>query len=869
MIRQKKNTAHVILESLEEVPVKESIYYRLNNGDNITFTAEQLREEIENTGKFFLSLGLKKGDRILMYSKPSPFYLISILAAMKEEIVPILMDYSILREELNTILDDCEVKAVLTTESLMYKIPESYFESIPVLDITYKIELSKNSVRKVSENVPPTSVIHEETAYILFSSGTTSKRKGVELTHMSMLPILESSLDKIKLFENKSNLLCVLPFSHIAGLTAALSCIYSKSTLYMAEDMSAINIAKYLQEFNIEYIVLIPKIYEAFMIKAKEAINSKGRLISSIIYKLMDFSLFIHKKYNVNIGKVLFSSIREKMFGKNLWRMAAGGTAMRSDIMDFYTSLGYSMSNVYASTETSVQTVCTDLAHYDSSKTGKVLDEYIKVKLINCDRHGVGELVIKSPYLFFGYLNDEEATKNAYTEDGYFKTGDLAKIYSDGSISIEGRQKEAILLANGEKVSPEDIENSYKDIMDKLTFAVCGVQLSKTVQYDTVFMFIEGEFSHSEEEDIKQNILIKNAFVHADHRVSEIRFIKEIPRTSVGKVKRFSLKNIILNEGRAKEDVSEESKYEYLEDDTAEGKINTCIRKASKIDLSKVKILPHMNLFDDLGYDSLSIFELSTMIEEVFKKDISQELSAEITVQDIYDILEKGIHKEVQLDYSYDINDYPLKRNRFDEFVYNLIGNWYKKLYKIEYIGTENVPKDMPVVFAPNHICLLDPIILSMAFSKEHRRDIYTICWDKYTETRKDRYGMKVLQAIPLDRRCIGNPSSTLKIGDKCIHNNKSLIMFPEGTRTYLGDLGQFQNGPAGIAKHADVPVIPVTFYGMFDAFAKSQKGHRLFKNGKRIKIKVIFGKPVYGHNLSVHEITEKVREDIKENLNK
>ena len=93
------------------------------------------------------------------------------------------------------------------------------------------------------------------------------------------------------------------------------------------------------------------------------------------------------------------------------------------------------------------------------------------------------------------------------------------------------------------------------------------------------------------------------------------------------------------------------------------------------------------------------------------------------------------------------------------------------------------------------------------------------------------------------------------------------LVIFPEGTRTYDGSLGTFQNGAACIAQACNVPIIPVTMIGMHDAFSKTRKRYKLFKSGKRIRIKIVFGKPIYGNKLTVNEFTEKVKQEINMTL--
>ena len=403
--------------------------------------------------------------------------------------------------------------------------------------------------------------------------------------------------------------------------------------------------------------------------------------------------------------------------------------------------------------------------------------------------------------------------------------------------------------------------------MGDLQYAVCGVQLTKENEYDTVFMFIEGDFDEKEKADIKQKLFFENGQINENYRISEARFISELPKTSVGKVQRFQLKDIALNNVDNTKTVISNNKGIIKEDDSIEGRVRNCIRECSNLDLSQVVIKNEMNLYNDLGYDSLELYQLSTALEQEFKKDLSDFFTAELTVQDIIDALESQKQKKVELEYTYNVHDYPLKCEPKDEKMFLRFGKLFRMFYKTEYIGWGNVPKGKSVIFCPNHTSELDPMVLCFGINPTYRNNLFCICWDKFTATKKGRYFMKLLHAIPIDRRSIGNPAATLKIGTEYLKKNKSLVIFPEGTRTYDGSLGTFQNGAACIAQACNVPIIPVTMIGMHDAFSKTRKRYKLFKSGKRIRIKIVFGKPIYGNKLTVNEFTEKVKQEINMTL--
>ncbi|SHO53544.1 AMP-binding protein [Anaerocolumna xylanovorans] len=863
-----KSFCDMLLSAMKEFGDNNMLYYKRENGNVELFTGNEFCKRIQRAEELFVKLGLSKGDRILISSPTSPYYLFAFLGAVKAGIVPMLIDYSITKEEYSALLELGEVKTIVTIGSQLPKIPQEYYEMVPIIEIVDDVTLYDKSIEQVSSSLPKTTEVHEEVAFILFSSGTTSKMKGVEMTFVSQTLMFEQLFPKIGVVERKTHVLLVLPLFHVAGLAAAFAAIYSRSKLYMVENVNPIKISNVFIEFNPTFVVLVPKIYEAFMNKVEQKIAEKPKIAGIINNKLINLSLLVRKKYNINLGKYVFASIRKQMFGKNMMNLMSGGTALNPKVLNYFNALGYDIINVYATTETNVGVISTELGKYDSIPTGKVTGEIINVKLINIDPDGIGELVVKSPCLFRSYFKDQEATNEAFTEDGYFKTGDLAISLGEDRYKITGRRKEAILLQNGEKISPEAIEEVYTKlkVLKNLNFAVCGVQYSNETEYDTVVMFIEGDILPKEQAKIRQYLMFENGSIPSNYRVSKLLFIDKLPKTSVGKVRRFDLKQIAIDSEKGKKEIVSAEK---CVDDLSgmEGKVKKSIRKCSTINLEYLDILPEMNLYNNLAYDSLSMFQLCLSLEETFGKDYSAFFSADTTVQDVYNMIDGKESTKVELEYDYDAREYPILKNKFDTNFLKFIEKIFIKTYKISYIGKENIPLNTPVIFCPNHISELDPILVLSAFNEKEKEKIYCFCWDKFTATKLKRYFLRLVNGLPIDRRSIGNATNTLRFGTEFIRQGKSLVIFPEGTRTYDGNLANFQNGAALLAKNNDIPIVPVTLIGVYDAYSKARKGLHFRKNGKRIKIKVIFSKPIYGTDESACSVINSVKDTISKNL--
>ena len=256
---------------------------------------------------------------------------------------------------------------------------------------------------------------------------------------------------------------------------------------------------------------------------------NSNKIVSKIIFGILTFSLVCKEKWDINIGIKLFKKIRTAIFGAKMTHLLSGGTKLNSKTKDFFISLGYEFIDVYATTETSVPILVSKDKKYLSNITGIVAHPQISIQIIN-EKDGVGELVVKTPGLFKSYFNDEEATRLSFTQEGFFRTGDLAEISSHGYVKIVGRCKESIILKNGEKVSPEDVETMYSELetIKDLDFAVAGVQYSDEEPWDTMVLFIAGELSNIKKMDIKQKILFEIGKIPDNYRTNEVIFVEEI-----------------------------------------------------------------------------------------------------------------------------------------------------------------------------------------------------------------------------------------------------------------------------------------------------------------------------------------------------
>lgn len=534
---------------------KAAITYLRDDGTKDEFAFSEIYQHAQRAKEQFLRMGLHPGDRAAIISPHNPFAVIAALTLSCMNIAIVLIDAALPQEEINRLLTFSDVRAVFTFPETYDKTNKLLFDGIPVFDLSQQCgeyQTFPDAAPRVLH--PKTTDPDLEVISILFSSGTTASTKGVMVTYTAVnqsRPMYYSLKGSSKtISDDSNNLLFVLPLFHVAGFFCAFQHFMSGCGLGMIENVDALKISKAFHSYNPEFFALVPKFYEIVEQKIRQTIKEKGLVAERVMHALLSLSRFSRKHLGINIGKVLFSGVRSRVFGKNLICLGTGGSKCNEATASFFLDLGIEIwANFYSLTETYVPTIATcAFDRYPASTEGNVKRfNGIDVKVHDSDENGIGEIRIKTILVMKGYFRDPELTASAFDKDGYFKTGDLGWIDKKGYLHITGRIKEAIHMHTGKKVAPSDVDNLYGGVHPNVTLASCGVPAKDG--YDEIHLFIEkGSFSAEELQEIRKSMMVFSNTTGTMYQISGIHFIDKLPLTSVGKVKRFQLKEIALAE---------------------------------------------------------------------------------------------------------------------------------------------------------------------------------------------------------------------------------------------------------------------------------------------------------------------------------
>ena len=314
-------------------------------------------------------------------------------------------------------------------------------------------------------------------ALLVFTSGTTGKGKGVMLSQRNILTDIASPLKHID-FTFKT--VGVLPPHHTFGSTVNIlghNCIGCE--VYLSSGIRYVQ--KELKEQTPGHMVLVPLYLETFYRKIMANIKDKGK--EKLIARMIKISNVL-RKVGIDLRRKLFKEVLAA-FGGEVRMVVCGGAPINQDILSFFDGIGIEILNGYGITECAPIIACNHSHDVIPGSVGPASDVN-EVLIHDPNEDGEGEIWAKGSNIMLGYYKDEEATKEAITPDGYFRTGDYGKLGSKGEIYITGRKKNLIILSNGKNVYPEEIESEFVAVPGVIDIIVYEGQSKRGLMYNTI-----------------------------------------------------------------------------------------------------------------------------------------------------------------------------------------------------------------------------------------------------------------------------------------------------------------------------------------------------------------------------------------------
>lgn len=482
-------------------------------------THKEYREQVNALGTALIDLGLKD-KRIAVIAENRYEWGLAYLAVVCGTGVVVPLDKSLPDNEIVSLINRSEVEAIFYSnkyDEIMGKISAEgnskikYFIS---MDLDKKqenvysqkelIEQGKKLIEDGNREFLDAKIDSENMGIMLFTSGTTAQSKAVMLSHKNIVTNLMDIAATIKIDEN-DRFLSFLPMHHTFECTVGFLYPMSKGACIAICDGMR-HIAENIKEYQISAMISVPLLIETMYKKVMKKVEKEGRLPT--FQKGIKITQFL-LKFKIDLRKKIFKEVHNTLGGK-LRIIVTGGAALDSTAERGFNQLGFNAAQGYGLTETSPVIAAEDDKYKRIGSIGKAFPS-VDVKLGDVNEEGIGELLAKGPSVMLGYYNNEEATKEAIDADGWFHTGDLARIDKDGYIYICGRKKFVIILKNGKNIYPEELEALVNNIEGVKESFVYGkpeddgdYQICTKIQYDKTLM--KETYNVETEEEIKETL---------------------------------------------------------------------------------------------------------------------------------------------------------------------------------------------------------------------------------------------------------------------------------------------------------------------------------------------------------------------------
>ena len=785
-------------------------------------------------------------SKTVIFSENRIGWVYAFFSVWQNRSIAVPVDATATVSDLEYIVRDCTPECMWVSEAC----EAVAREVVSHLDFDVKIliinEVEKEAINGfdiVPETLDQTSYEDDAIALIIYTSGTTGSPKGVMLTYKNLWANKAGVCDEVNVFNGKRRTLMLLPVHHVLPLMGTVIIpIIQGDGIIICETLQGPDIMEALCRGKVGIFVGVPRLWQMLYSGIMKKVNAS--FVARTLFKICK------KAKSPKLSRIVFSSVHKKM-GGHLDYCVCGGAALDKEIGEGLTVLGINLLEGYGMTEMAPIIAFTRPGDYICGCAGLPLPS-VECKIVN------GELCCKGNNLMKGYYNRPEETAQVIDADGFLHTGDLAYLDEKGRVYLTGRTKEIIVLSNGKNVQPNEIEYKLEKYDNR-------VKEAAVIQNGDMLMGIivpnEAWARNLSDEEVeialkKEVVEPYNLTVTNYKKLMSIYVYRgDLPRTKLDKLQRFKLKDIVENKAEGIKNKVE-----------SEDVMSNEMRIIKEYIESEKKVTVHADdhLETDLAFDSLDKVGLQGFIEQTFGVDLQPEMMT--TLRSVAEKVEQGkTHVDVS---KVDWHEMLLANNSslelpstslFCPLHAKLLKSFLKFNNRLRIVGENNIPKQGPFIIAPNHQSYLDGGIVVSGLSSKTLKRTYFYATEEHVKHPMLKYMAKRNNVILMEKRNLKN--SILKLSE-VLKQGKNVIIFPEGSRSFDGEMVPFKKTFAILSKELNVPVIPVCIRG---AYGVLPRGSRWIKPKK---IEVEYLEPVMPENEDTYDsVSDKVRDSIQKVL--
>jgi long-chain acyl-CoA synthetase len=798
-----------------------------------TYSYENLQELATRVGTFLVGEGVTPGARVMLFAKNAPEWGMAYFVVLKAggTAVPIAHESTV--AEVVNIARASGASGVIVGDDLLEKRPglvralRDEQMATRVWPFEQVFALQKESVEDERKKSLVTKHLPDSVASIIFTSGTTGKPKGVMLTHRNFT-FMVSELSKIFELGAADGLLSVLPLHHTFEFTTGLLMPLSRGAQisYLSELTGEV-ISNVLKRGHVTAIVGVPALWDLMRRRLLQRFSDKSPLLEAAVKALIAANFELRSRVGLDLGLFFFLPIHEG-FGGRIRYLISGGSALPPEVLKSFYGMGFDFFEGYGLTETSpVLTVTSPKEKPLPGSVGVPLSG-IEVKIDAPDAGGVGEIVARGRNIMLGYWEDEQATSQAI-RDGWFHTGDLGRFDEDGNLFIVGRSKEVIIDANGKNVYPDEIEELYRGSPFIKELSVVGLPEGAHEQVACAVVpnrEHDASLSRAEvEARISEHFRTVSTGLPFWKRVKTMEFWEgDLPKTIKRSIKR-------------REIVAELQRRRRVEPGAgAEGggpERNTgWFLDAVAVACGRARAEVHMrSRVDQLGFDSLTYTELAAAIEAAgVALPENVDFTGAQDVAGLFAMVTGGraparVAKkrrrdlgEVLTEGDLNIPEPVARAGKKGLGVMQRL--FYKRLLDTQVRGAAHIPQHTHFLVAANHASHLDMGVVKVALG-DAGRDLASLAAADYFFSNKLRraYFANFTNLVPMERS--GSIRKSMEVAERVLRRGRSMVVFPEGTRSVTGQMADFLPSLGYLALRAEVGILPAHVGGTYDALPK------------------------------------------------
>ena len=799
------------------------------------YTFNEVFSYIRRFPEFFAKHEIKKGDKIIVFSLNRPEYATLIFGAIWSQITLVPIDYRTNKETVHNFIEKTKPKAVFTS-----RVFENLFKHLPVKQFYFE-ELFQEI--EPFEPLKHQVIDPDDTVAILFTSGTTGEPKGTIISYKNVIASVDNARQVFPL-PKQLRILSILPLSHALEMFGGMMTAYSFGChIHYIERINSFTIVQALKRYQIQAMAVVPQMLRLVLQNIDRRVtDEKKEKEWKKAQKMAPYSPFF-------LRRKLFKSVHNSLGGKFEF-FVCGSAPLETKVATIWENMGVRIIEGYGASET---TGFVSSNNFKQNKLGSVGKLFPNMELKLSDG---GEIWVKGDNVVSGYYKNPEQTTLAFV-NGWFKTGDIVSIDEKDFITITGRDKFKIVLPDGKKVYPEDVEkklNNHPLVIDSTVF---GLNTDG------------GEIVHAElilkNPDELNHIIEKvNKTLNPHEQILDFGVFpeKDFPRTKTLKVDRDAVKEIVL--ARLSKKVVD--KKEYSQD-------NDAIIKILRTVSGKQDINMHGNteLATDLKLDSLKRIELLALIEEELGVSVSEvNITPQTTISDLRVLIKNG--KPMVISDGIQLSEWQLSNfmRNLRLILQNIIAFPLANIVaKLTVVHPENIKLiKTPQLFIFNHVGVYDVLHDLRVLPAEIRKKTAIAATSDFWNRKHAWRGWFVStfgNCFPFIRIEEGNNAmrgNFERVGE-ILDKGYNIFISPEGNISLTGDLLPFHTGAGYIAIEMGVPVTLFKLNGYYELWPEDKKRKlNLFWPKKFGKAQVVVSEPVtFSPGTSYEEATKILHE--------